>query len=170
MSLCRCGRYRERQVAGASSSQPGRGFYSCSCPNKFEWEGDGAPAVSASGPACKCGVASVQRAQKKEGPNRGRKFWCCAKPKGCGFFEWQAAGSPSKDAKYASPKKTPKPTLPGYANYLSDWSELAAIQQMFTTDAAETMTERAHDTMQVVGAWRITNDQRKEKYDAAFAS
>lgn len=46
---------------------------------------------STAGPLCGCQQASVERTVFKEGPNTGRKFWACPKPRdeGCGFFEWQ---------------------------------------------------------------------------------
>ncbi|EYC15966.1 hypothetical protein Y032_0035g3067 [Ancylostoma ceylanicum] len=41
---------------------------------------------------CICGIAAVQRTVQKEGPNKGKKFWCCSKAMGqpdkCNFFEW----------------------------------------------------------------------------------
>lgn len=39
---------------------------------------------------CNCGEAKLVTV-KKEGPNTGRKFWACAKPKGeqCDFFLWE---------------------------------------------------------------------------------
>jgi DNA topoisomerase-3 len=42
------------------------------------------------GPQCGCQQPTVERTVFKEGPNTGRKFWSCSKPRdeGCGFFEW----------------------------------------------------------------------------------
>lgn len=39
---------------------------------------------------CRCKEDAVQRTVTKEGINKGRLFWGCAKGKdeGCGFFEW----------------------------------------------------------------------------------
>ncbi|KJH48144.1 GRF zinc finger [Dictyocaulus viviparus] len=41
---------------------------------------------------CNCGALAVQRTVMKEGQNKGRKFWTCAKPVGqpqkCNFFQW----------------------------------------------------------------------------------
>ncbi|GAA5894632.1 hypothetical protein JCM5296_002915 [Sporobolomyces johnsonii] len=41
-------------------------------------------------PSCNCDDPSVERTVVKEGPNKGRKFWTCAKgmSDGCGFFSW----------------------------------------------------------------------------------
>ncbi|RCN48206.1 DNA topoisomerase [Ancylostoma caninum] len=56
----------------------------------------GPPRVAAGNDAadkqCICGIAAVQRTVQKEGPNKGKKFWCCSKAMGqpdkCNFFEW----------------------------------------------------------------------------------
>ena len=39
---------------------------------------------------CNCGNEAVQRTVQKEGPNKGRMFFTCSKPREdqCGFFEW----------------------------------------------------------------------------------
>lgn len=41
-------------------------------------------------PLCRCGTNAVQRTVVKDGPNKGRQFYTCEKPRGeqCGFFEW----------------------------------------------------------------------------------
>ncbi|KAI5479873.1 DNA topoisomerase III [Pseudohyphozyma bogoriensis] len=41
-------------------------------------------------PSCQCGDDAAERTVAKEGPNKGRKFFTCAKGKdnGCGFFAW----------------------------------------------------------------------------------
>ncbi|KAI0560478.1 Helicase [Gracilaria domingensis] len=41
-------------------------------------------------PNCKCGSAAAHRTVRKQGRNKGRKFYTCPKPVGeqCGFFEW----------------------------------------------------------------------------------
>ncbi|CEQ42489.1 SPOSA6832_04328, partial [Sporobolomyces salmonicolor] len=41
-------------------------------------------------PSCSCDDLSVERTVVKEGPNKGRRFWMCAKgmSDGCGFFSW----------------------------------------------------------------------------------
>lgn len=49
-----------------------------------------------SAPLCRHGEPAVKRQVKKEGPNRGRYFWCCERSAGregdpaarCGFFQW----------------------------------------------------------------------------------
>ena len=39
---------------------------------------------------CGCGLQAIQRTVQKEGPNKGRQFYTCSKPREeqCGFFEW----------------------------------------------------------------------------------
>ena len=39
---------------------------------------------------CNCGMEAVQRTVQKAGPNKGRQFFTCLKPRDdqCGFFEW----------------------------------------------------------------------------------
>eukprot|EP00747_Dinoflagellata_sp_TGD_P028862 gnl/TRDRNA2_/TRDRNA2_133529_c3_seq2.p1 gnl/TRDRNA2_/TRDRNA2_133529_c3~~gnl/TRDRNA2_/TRDRNA2_133529_c3_seq2.p1 ORF type:complete len:581 (-),score=88.09 gnl/TRDRNA2_/TRDRNA2_133529_c3_seq2:65-1570(-) len=72
------------------------GHWSSACPLPRQSPGaDGQPAQAA-GPACRCGMPSIQRTVRKEGPNCGKQFYTCTKPQGqqCGFFEWlDAAGS-----------------------------------------------------------------------------
>ncbi|XP_070811476.1 DNA topoisomerase 3-alpha isoform X1 [Pituophis catenifer annectens] len=52
------------------------------------------PGASASrgggGPLCRCDQPVVTRTVQKEGPNKGRQFHTCSKPREqqCGFFEW----------------------------------------------------------------------------------
>ena len=40
--------------------------------------------------ACSCGTPAASRTVRKEGPNKGRDFFCCSKPQGeqCGFFKF----------------------------------------------------------------------------------
>eukprot|EP01041_Mallomonas_annulata_P002383 gene2383-4627_t len=51
--------------------------------------GDGA--APGPGPPCKCDEPSVRRVVAKEGPNKGKGFFACGKPRDeqCGFFEWE---------------------------------------------------------------------------------
>ena len=41
-------------------------------------------------PQCQCSEPAVERTVMKEGPNKGKRFFTCAKGKdsGCGFFQW----------------------------------------------------------------------------------
>eukprot|EP00434_Breviolum_minutum_P018127 symbB.v1.2.015991.t1/scaffold1193.1/size133507/10 len=47
---------------------------------------------------CRCGQAVAERTVKKEGPNTGRKFRCCANPvnQQCGYFAWLDDPKPAK--------------------------------------------------------------------------
>lgn len=51
-------------------------------------------------PSCHCRQPSVSRTVSKEGPNKGRPFYCCAKPRdqGCDFFEWGDNSGPTATA------------------------------------------------------------------------
>ena len=42
------------------------------------------------GLACNCGIPAASRTVRKDGPNKGRDFFCCSKPQGdqCGFFKF----------------------------------------------------------------------------------
>ncbi len=44
---------------------------------------------------CKCGSIAVQRTVNKDGPNKGRAFYTCPKPREeqCGYFEWSDDGA-----------------------------------------------------------------------------
>ncbi|XP_067044937.1 DNA topoisomerase 3-alpha-like isoform X2 [Acropora muricata] len=60
-------------------------------------------------PCCHCRQPAASRTVSKEGPNKGRPFYCCAKPRGqgCDFFEWgdtPAGGSSFKFKGGASSK------------------------------------------------------------------
>ncbi|KAJ3276880.1 DNA topoisomerase 3-alpha [Terramyces sp. JEL0728] len=71
----------------------GREFFACSksqsdsskC-NFFAWSDE--PLENTRN--CSCGVPSSLRTVRKDGPNCGKQFYCCSKPKGegCDFFEW----------------------------------------------------------------------------------
>ena len=110
MSLCICGTVRDKRVAGQTSKFPGRSFFACGSCGKFDWADQPGHIASAAGPVCECGKASVQRAVKKEGPNKGRKFWSCAMwPQGCTFFEFQEAASPAPSQTPPAAAGTPTP-------------------------------------------------------------
>ena len=52
---------------------------------------------------CNCGSEAVQRTVQKDGPNKGRHFFTCFKPRDdqCGFFEW-ADDVPASNVRSAS--------------------------------------------------------------------
>lgn len=165
--------------------------------------------MSAPGPECSCGKATVQRAVKKDGPDKGRKFWSCAAwPSGCKFFQFQddikppsspasatcaasaasgssssgaacaasaASGSSSSGGKaeHSSPGKR-RASLPGYTNYLSDWNTLRVLQDMMASSPNDLGHGRdyretgSYDHLQVVGAWRVINREKQERYSDAL--
>ncbi|XP_065540765.1 DNA topoisomerase 3-alpha isoform X2 [Lathamus discolor] len=58
---------------------------------------------SGGGTVCNCGQPAVTRTVQKDGPNKGRQFHTCSKPREqqCGFFQWadeNTAPGPSGDA------------------------------------------------------------------------
>jgi DNA topoisomerase-3 len=53
------------------------------------------PPIESSPPVCGCGQVAACRTVAKEGPNRGRQFYCCASPSQCPFFLWKDAAEPS---------------------------------------------------------------------------
>ncbi|KAF8134539.1 DNA topoisomerase [Boletus edulis] len=119
---CDCGIPAGKKRVTQKSAREGKQFYACAqdaC-GFFKWiegdddEGQGSigatsliPAkraigasrsdqVAVSARQCKCKEDTVQRTVTKEGPNKGRLFWGCAKGRdeGCSFFEWD--DEPSK--------------------------------------------------------------------------
>ncbi|XP_044517721.1 DNA topoisomerase 3-alpha isoform X2 [Gracilinanus agilis] len=53
-------------------------------------EGFGNQGSSSSGATCMCNQPAITRTVQKEGPNKGRQFHTCSKPREhqCGFFQW----------------------------------------------------------------------------------
>lgn len=116
---CNCGREAVLLTVRKQGPNQGRQFYKCSggdC-TFFLWADSshptgGGPPSSASRPpgssvgcppgfgslgsdsdggtACLCGQPAVTRTVQKDGPNKGRQFHTCAKPREqqCGFFQW----------------------------------------------------------------------------------
>ncbi|NIG60606.1 DNA topoisomerase 3-alpha [Pontoporia blainvillei] len=52
--------------------------------------GPGSPGDGGGGACCLCSQPAVTRTVQKDGPNKGRQFHTCAKPREqqCGFFQW----------------------------------------------------------------------------------
>lgn len=169
-----------KRTAGPSSSCPGREYYTCDyCGNKFEWaDRSRNPQFDQEvGPECKCGTVTVQRAVKEVGPNKGRKFWGCAKwPKGCEFFQFRdevplpteasassaVPGSPeSRMASYSRKR----PALQGYASYFVDWNKVRLLEEMIN---AGRMMGKKYDGFEVAAAWKISNKTRQKKYQDAL--
>lgn len=71
-----------RPPGGSLGHPPGSGHHSYG----FSDAGDG----SGSSTSCLCSHPAVTRTVQKDGPNKGRQFHTCAKPREqqCGFFQW----------------------------------------------------------------------------------
>lgn len=70
----------------------------------------GSMSANSSNPSCRCGEPAVSRTVSKEGPNKGRPFYCCAKPRGqgCDFFEWgDTAESSASSNKFRTGRSAP---------------------------------------------------------------
>lgn len=66
---------------------------SVGCPSGFGSHMDGFGSLGGDGDggaSCLCGQPAVTRTVQKDGPNKGRQFHTCAKPREqqCGFFQW----------------------------------------------------------------------------------
>ncbi|XP_023395516.2 DNA topoisomerase 3-alpha isoform X1 [Loxodonta africana] len=50
----------------------------------------GSPGVGGGGTSCLCSQPAITRTVQKDGPNKGRQFHTCSKPREqqCGFFQW----------------------------------------------------------------------------------
>ena len=167
------------------------------CKNKFEWanNNNGTPSPSRpyidqnAGPLCDCKKASVERTAKK-GTDAGRVFWGCASyPRGCHFFQLKKDGDGDGDFSQIgdnvgsprpavgrrnlfgvppSPSSSCPPT-PGFVNYLTDWKKLQYIEKMMHVERKDIMMKRkTYDKLQVVGAWKILNKVRWERYQGAL--
>eukprot|EP00403_Amphidinium_massartii_P008089 CAMPEP_0178419438 /NCGR_PEP_ID=MMETSP0689_2-20121128/25610_1 /TAXON_ID=160604 /ORGANISM="Amphidinium massartii, Strain CS-259" /LENGTH=528 /DNA_ID=CAMNT_0020040875 /DNA_START=27 /DNA_END=1613 /DNA_ORIENTATION=+ len=111
--LCQCGVPSVQLTVRKEGPNTGRIFFKCPKPQGeqcrfFQWAdeppapssgnphpqvqpgGGQQPPPNANTPPCNCGQPSAERTVRKEGPNTGRTFWCCAKPQGeqCGFFQF----------------------------------------------------------------------------------
>ncbi|XP_031790201.1 DNA topoisomerase 3-alpha [Piliocolobus tephrosceles] len=71
-----------RPLGGSLGRPPGPGIHL----GGFGNPGDG----SGTGTSCLCSQPTVTRTVQKDGPNKGRQFHTCAKPREqqCGFFQW----------------------------------------------------------------------------------
>ena len=56
-------------------------------------------------PLCGHRLPSTQLTVRKEGPNKGRRFWKCAQPDKCAFFQWD--GSPQRAAPWRAAPPPP---------------------------------------------------------------
>ena len=89
---------RIRVVRDISKASFGRPFFICSKENDkchyFEWGDE----IIISKPLCLHGKPCTVQAVKKEGPNQGRSFLCCAEPakESCKFFRWVKTPNPKE--------------------------------------------------------------------------
>lgn len=90
--LCDCAEPRAstRRETGSGTNK-GRFFWSCNLSHCsfFRWcdDKEAGTRLGLPGPACTCGVPSLERVTKKPGPNHGRVFFNCAGGR-CKFFQW----------------------------------------------------------------------------------
>ena len=80
------GRYRGSQNEQDQGDHSGMGFGEFGLPQaRSDSNSDSRQTI-----VCNCGTEAVQRTVQKEGPNKGRQFFTCSKPRDdqCGFFEW----------------------------------------------------------------------------------
>ncbi|XP_019872230.2 DNA topoisomerase 3-alpha [Aethina tumida] len=98
--VCNCNNPAVLLTVRKEGANKGRQFYKCasSTCNYFLWDPNDSQGPSTSFnnssqdqvPQCNCHLPAVQKTVQKEGPNKGRQFYCCSKPigQGCKFFQW----------------------------------------------------------------------------------
>jgi len=107
---CSCGNPSSERTVRKDGPNKGRPFFSCAKTSGqdcgfFQWGDEdpalgfggkgggnplGVPTPMAPGPPCNCGNPSSAKTVRKDGPNKGRPMYVCAKASGqdCGFFQW----------------------------------------------------------------------------------
>ncbi|CAH2001979.1 unnamed protein product [Acanthoscelides obtectus] len=106
--VCSCNKTAILLTVRKDGPNKGRQFYKCgdgAC-NFFLWAPDPDASTSESARTsfgnaqqnvrCTCGQPACLRTVNKEGPNKGRQFYCCPKPmgEGCKFFKWADEDDP----------------------------------------------------------------------------
>ncbi|XP_074027448.1 topoisomerase 3-alpha isoform X2 [Leptinotarsa decemlineata] len=101
--VCGCNNDAKMLTVRKDGANKGRNFYKCASDTCgfFLWAPDTDGVSSASNqiqnqinqnsePRCNCHQPAVLRTVSKAGPNTGRKFYVCSKPRGqgCTFFKW----------------------------------------------------------------------------------
>uniref|UniRef100_A0A1Y1LNG7 DNA topoisomerase n=1 Tax=Photinus pyralis TaxID=7054 RepID=A0A1Y1LNG7_PHOPY len=109
-NVCSCNQEATLLTVRKEGPNKGRQFYACpnrSC-NYFAWASESEPnamrqnaaphanavrqngAPTIGGLKCDCNLDAAERIVSKDGPNKGRRFFCCPKPmgEGCRFFKW----------------------------------------------------------------------------------
>jgi DNA topoisomerase-3 len=94
--VCSCNEQAIQLTVRKEGPNKGRKFYKCknqTC-DFFLWasdDGDVAVNNVQNGEIkCNCDQPASRKTVSKDGPNKGRPFYCCSKPmgQGCGFFKW----------------------------------------------------------------------------------
>nr|XP_973578.2 PREDICTED: DNA topoisomerase 3-alpha [Tribolium castaneum] len=97
--VCACNLEAVQLTVRKDGPNKGRKFYKCknqTC-DFFLWASDEPSNANTTinsqqqnDVKCKCDLPASRRTVSKEGPNKGRPFYCCPKPmgQGCGFFQW----------------------------------------------------------------------------------
>src|SRR5690606_4707330 len=101
-AMCFCGKEAVEYVTKKEGLNKGRKFYSCgeSRCYFFQWIDEPKQAneenkkesetqsSKESIEKCSCGIEAIEKPTKKEGPNKGRKYYSCKKesPQRCNFF------------------------------------------------------------------------------------
>jgi DNA topoisomerase-3 len=131
--LCQCQTPSVRKVVQKDGPNKGKPFFACGQPRDsqcgfFQWDNQTGPSKQIHGPSesvcsnssaavasaepsvnCRCMEPAVLRTVQKEGPNRGKMFWSCSKPKDsiCNFFQWNdydiAAAAPKPAVTQSAP-------------------------------------------------------------------
>uniref|UniRef100_H2Z243 DNA topoisomerase n=1 Tax=Ciona savignyi TaxID=51511 RepID=H2Z243_CIOSA len=92
--MCNCSEMAVVLTVRREGPNTGRQFYKCSKQSGgcdfFLWADDRQSPLQIY-LMCKCNIQAVQRTVQKDGPNKGRVFYTCDKPRAeqCGFFEWE---------------------------------------------------------------------------------
>lgn len=81
------------------------------------------------GALCRCGKQPVRRTVKKEGKNKGRKFYCCGEQQGsqCGTFTWEEEYLRTQPPAPAAPATNPEDIAAILASLVEVKQELAKV-------------------------------------------
>jgi len=183
---CKCPmKVPSRLAVSRTAANPDRPFWTCASSSQsrcgfFEWASedftpppqhpagglvDGhASSLKAAAEACKKCKESVQHkvvSQSNQNGNAGRTYYNCSK---CKHFEWVTS---------APPAPLPTPATPGSVEHLVDIATKKALQKLFEVPAdAElgvgrdvTASREPYDHLRVECAWRVTNPNRRKRYE-----
>lgn len=100
--VCSCGEQAKKLTVKKDGPNKGRQFYACarsSC-QFFLWDPDDPDTTNHNNSdrnqpgrvnnevKCQCNQIAALRTVNKDGPNKGRQFYCCPNMNGCKFFQW----------------------------------------------------------------------------------